>query len=141
MGTVPALRALIVDDEPIARRRLRKLLGEIVWLDCVGEVGDGAAAIRAIDGTRPDLVFLDIELPGCSGIDVLRRVQHRPAVIFTTAFDRYAVTAFELQAIDYLLKPFGRRRLHAALERVRPTARRRRLGRLSESGVCARHSR
>jgi two-component system LytT family response regulator len=72
-----------------------------------------------IDGTRPDIVFLDIELPGLSGLEVLERTRHRPAVIFTTAFDRYAVAAFELSALDYLLKPFGRERFEVAIERVR----------------------
>src|SRR6185503_13954329 len=99
--------------------RLRDLIADVPWLDCVGEAGDGESAARAIDSLRPDLVFLDIELPGCSGIAVLERAQHRPAVVFTTAFDRYAVTAFELMALDYLLKPFGRARFEAAVERAR----------------------
>lgn len=111
--------AVIVDDEPLARRRLRELLDGIDWIACVGEAADGDAAVAVIDDRRPHLVFLDIELPGFSGIEVLRRCRCRPAVIFTTAFDRYAVTAFELEAVDYLLKPFGRERLDAALRSVR----------------------
>ena len=113
------LTALIVDDEPIARRKLRRLVDELHDVDCVGEVADGDRAVGAIDRMRPDMVFLDIHLPGTSGLDVLRRIKHRPDVIFTTAYDRYAVTAFELHAVDYLLKPFGRERLREAVERVR----------------------
>jgi two-component system, LytTR family, response regulator len=115
---VPAT-ALIVDDEPLARHKLRELLEDVDWLTCVGEAGDGESAVRAIDAQRPDLVFLDVEMPGFSGLQVLERCQHRPAVVFTTAFDRYAVAAFELEALDYLLKPFGRERLLAALRRAR----------------------
>jgi two-component system LytT family response regulator len=111
--------ALIVDDEPLARRKLRELVEEVPWLACVGEAADGDAAVAAVDGLRPDLLFLDIELPGPSGLDVLARVAHRPTVIFTTAHDRYAVAAFELHALDYLLKPFGRARFETAVERAR----------------------
>ena len=116
-------RALIVEDEPIARAQLRDLLGGVDWIDCVGEAADGASAVAAIDSLRPDLVFLDIEMPELSGLEVLRRIQHDPAVVFTTAYDRFAVAAFELEAIDYLLKPFGRDRLLAALERARRVVR------------------
>lgn len=113
--------ALIVEDEPLARKRLRELIDGVPWLRCVGEAASGAAAIATIDKLRPDLVFLDIQLPGISGLDVLARVRHRPAVIFTTAHDQFAVTAFEIGAIDYLLKPFGRERFARALERARPS--------------------
>ena len=112
--------ALIVEDEPLARRRLRDLIQNVPWLERIGEVADGRAAIAAIDELRPDLIFLDVRLPGVSGIDLLSRLRHRPAVIFTTAYDRFAVTAFELGAIDYLLKPFGVERFSRALERARP---------------------
>jgi two-component system LytT family response regulator len=111
--------ALVVDDEPLARRKLRELVDDVPWLACVGEAADGDAAIAAVDTLRPDLLFLDIELPGPSGLEVLARVRHRPTVIFTTAYDRYAVAAFELHALDYLLKPFGRGRFEAAVERAR----------------------
>jgi two-component system, LytTR family, response regulator len=118
--------ALIIDDEPLARKKIRELIASVPWLECVGEVGDGATAVSAIDEQQPDLVFLDIRMPRLSGLEILRRVKHVPAVIFTTAYDQYAVTAFELAAIDYLLKPFGRERLLRAIERVRssigPTA-------------------
>ncbi len=112
--------ALIVEDEPLARRKLRDLIEGVSWLECVGEAADGQAAVRVIDGLQPDLVFLDIRMPGLSGLEVLQRVRHVPAVIFTTAYDRYAVTAFEMAAIDYLLKPFGRERFTKALARARP---------------------
>jgi two-component system LytT family response regulator len=114
-----ALTALIVDDEPVARAGLRHLLAEHPWLRLVGEAGSGPAAVEAIDGLRPELVFLDIQLPGMPGTAVLQRVHHRPHVIFTTAHAEHAVTAFELGALDYLLKPFGNERLQAALEKLR----------------------
>jgi two-component system LytT family response regulator len=118
--TGPAsITALIVEDEPLARRRLRDLIHKVPWLERIGEVADGRAAIAAIDELQPDLIFLDVRLPGISGIDLLSRLRHRPAVIFTTAYDRFAVTAFELGAIDYLLKPFGVERFSRALERAR----------------------
>ena len=113
------LTALIVDDEPLARKKIRDLLAAVPWIECVGEVGDGLTAVAAIDEQQPDLVFLDIHMPRLSGLDILHRARHAPAVIFTTAYDRYAVTAFELAAVDYLLKPFGRERLLNSLERVR----------------------
>jgi two-component system, LytTR family, response regulator len=112
---------LIVDDEPPARRTLREFLSGVHWIREIREAGDGAAAIATIDAWQPDLVFLDIVMPGATGLDVLTRVRHRPHVIFTTAFDQHALTAFELGALDYVLKPFGRDRLMAALERARAT--------------------
>ena len=115
-------RAVIVEDEPIARRRLQDLVAEIDWIECVGEAADGLTAVSVIDQLRPDLVFLDIEMPELSGLEVLGRIHHDPAIVFTTAYDRFAVAAFELEAVDYLLKPFGRDRLLAALERVRRAA-------------------
>ena len=113
------IRALIVDDEPLARRTLREILADVPWLECVGEADTGTRAVEMIDTLTPDLVLLDIEMPELSGIQVLDRIAHEPAVIFTTAYDRYAVSAFELEALDYLLKPFGRERCLAALERAR----------------------
>jgi two-component system LytT family response regulator len=113
------LGALIVDDEPLARKQLRDLIRGVPWLECIGEAADGPRAVEMIDRDNPDIVFLDIQMPGMLGIEVLQRVRRRPAVIFTTAYDRHAVTAFELQAMDYLLKPFGRVRFEAALERAR----------------------
>jgi two-component system LytT family response regulator len=113
------IRALIVDDEPLARRTLREILADVPWLECVGEADTGTRAVEMIDALTPDLVLLDIEMPELTGIQVLDRIAHEPAVIFTTAYDRYAVSAFELEALDYLLKPFGRERCLAALERAR----------------------
>lgn len=117
------IRVLIAEDEPLARQRLRDLLDAIPWATCAGEVSDGAAAVRAIDALVPDLVLLDIRMPGPSGIEVLEEVETEPAVIFTTAFDEYAVAAFELGAVDYLLKPFGAERFQAAMKRARRTLR------------------
>jgi len=113
------ITTLIAEDEPLARRKLRGLIGEVPDLSCVGEAVDGAAAVRAIDELKPDLVFLDIKMPELSGLEVLERVKHTPRVVFTTAYDSFAVTAFELGALDYLLKPFGKARLQAAVERAR----------------------
>lgn len=115
-------RTALVEDEPIARRALRALIDEVPWLECIGEAGNGPDAIRLIDAERPRLVFLDIRIPGCDGLEVLRRSLHRPEVVFTTAFDRYAVAAFELGALDYLVKPFGRARFEKTLARVRQRA-------------------
>jgi two-component system LytT family response regulator len=114
-----AVRAVIVDDEPLARQQLRDFMVDAPWLECVGEAATGAEAVRVIDGMQPDLVFLDIQMPEMSGLDVLERIDHDPAIIFTTAHDRYAVAAFELGALDYLLKPFGRERFLGAVERAR----------------------
>jgi two-component system LytT family response regulator len=114
---------LIADDEPLALQRLRLLLGEIPWIALVGEAADGAAAVRAIDALEPDLVFLDVVMPDATGLEVLNRITHRPTVVFTTAYDKFAVAAFEARALDYLLKPFGRRRLVATLDRVRESMR------------------
>ena len=110
---------LVVDDEPIARAGLRGMLAAFDWIAVIGEAADGQSAARAIETLKPELVFLDVQMPGLSGTDVLRQMTHRPFVIFTTAYSQHAVTAFELGAVDYLLKPFGPARLAAAMERVR----------------------
>jgi len=115
------LRVLIVDDEPVARRRIRRLLRADRDIDVVGEAADGAAAVQAIAEKQPDLVFLDVQMPELDGFGVLRRVGpgRAPGVIFVTAFDQYALRAFEVHAVDYLLKPFTRERLLDAVARVR----------------------
>lgn len=113
------LRAVVVDDETMSRRALRTLLADVDWIEVVGEAGDMASALDALNRLRPDLVFLDIQLPGGTGLQVLERYGEPIGVIFTTAFDDYAMTAFELGAIDYLRKPFGQARLLRALERAR----------------------
>jgi two-component system LytT family response regulator len=114
-------RTLIVDDEPAARRRLKRFLSAASDLDIVGECGDGRAAVAAIRANKPDLVFLDVQMPEMSGFDVLRALtpDELPVVVFVTAFDEFALRAFEAQALDYVLKPFGERRIHQALERAR----------------------
>lgn len=112
-------RAVIVEDEALALQTLRELLAGVEWVDCVGEATSGPAAQALIERERPALVFLDIQLPEFDGLELLRRLPYQPAVIFTTAYDRYAVSAFELEALDYLLKPFGQERLQVALERAR----------------------
>jgi two-component system LytT family response regulator len=111
--------ALVVDDEPVARAGLRHMLAEFEWISCIGDCASGPAAVEAIERLRPELVLLDIEMPGFSGIEVLRRLATRPHVLFTTAYAEHAVTAFELGALDYVLKPFGPERLKAALDRAR----------------------
>ena len=113
------VRALVVDDEPIARAGLRAMLGAFDWVAVVGEAADGESAVTSIDALRPELVFLDVQMPGLLGTEVLQRLDQLPYVIFTTAYSEHAVTAFELGAVDYLLKPFGPTRLAAAMERVR----------------------
>lgn len=114
------IRALVVDDEQGARERLRRMLALIPDVDVIGEAGEGAEAIARIMELRPDVVFLDIQMPGCSGLEVVASLPRpRPKIIFCTAFDQYAVDAFELHAVDYLLKPVNRIRLANSIERVR----------------------
>jgi two-component system LytT family response regulator len=114
------IRALLVDDEEPARERLRRLLTELGGVEVSGEAGDGEQAMEHIATLKPDLVFLDIQMPGCTGMEVAASLAApRPRIIFCTAFDQYAVDAFELNAVDYLLKPVNRARLEKALERVR----------------------
>jgi len=113
------LRVAIVDDEPLARARTRRLLDEIGNVTVVGEAGSSAEARALIAEARPDLLLLDIQMPGEDGFALLGGLSPRPAVVFITAFDHYAVQAFEENAVDYLLKPFRRERLEQALERAR----------------------
>ena len=114
------IRTVLVDDEQPARDRLRQLLAVHADIEIVGEAEDGVQAAERIAELSPDLVLLDIQMPGASGLDVAASFgKSRPAVIFCTAFDQYAVDAFELSAIDYLLKPVNRARLAAGLDRVR----------------------
>lgn len=113
------VRVVIADDEPIARAGLRRLLEAVDWITVVGEAPHGRGAIEQIDRLLPDLVFLDIQMPALLGTEVPARLTHQPFIVFTTAYAEHAVTAFELGAVDYLLKPFGAMRLAAALERVR----------------------
>lgn len=114
------LRALIIDDEPLARDRVRSLLAGEPEIDVVAEYGNGAEAIAGIVQHAPDLVFIDVQMPGCDGLQVIQALpsERRPAVIFVTAHDRFAVDAFAVQAVDYLLKPFDRARFKVALQRA-----------------------
>jgi len=117
----PMLRVLIVDDEPPARDKLRRWLAEPPDLELVGECADGIAAAAAIDRLAPDVVFLDIQMPGLSGLEVAAQLEPEaaPLIVFVTAFDEHAIKAFELDAVDYLLKPYDKARLHKSLERLR----------------------
>jgi two-component system LytT family response regulator len=109
---------LIADDEPLARRSLCEQLRDLSRDLVIHEAPDGAKAIAIANTFRPGLIFLDIAMPGATGIEVLRQLQYEPKVVFTTAFDQYAITAFELGALDYLLKPFGRERLAKVMRRA-----------------------
>ena len=132
----PALKTLVVDDEPLATERLQLLLARIGGIDLVGTASDGESACRMADALRPDLLLLDIAMPGMDGIDVARelgRSAARPAVIFVTAFDQFAVSAFEVEAVDYLVKPVDPQRLERALERARDHLERRREGSASDA--------
>jgi two-component system, LytTR family, response regulator len=114
------IRTLIVDDEPIAREGIRLRLEKESDIEIVGEAGDGRSALEAIQRLRPDLVFLDVRMPGLGGMDVIDRLRADvPAIVFVTAYDQYAVRAFEANAIDYLLKPVSGKRFQQALRRVR----------------------
>jgi two-component system, LytTR family, response regulator len=113
------MNALIVDDERLARREWRRLLAAFPWLKVVGEAADIDEAHERIGALHPTLVFLDVQMPGGTGFDLFDRLEHRPRVIFTTAYDHYAVKAFEVSALDYLLKPIEPERLSAALDKVR----------------------
>lgn len=113
------VRTFVVDDEPVARAGLRRMLLSFEWIEVVGEAADGESAVAAIETLQPELVFLDVQMPRLLGTEVLRRIGRQPFIIFTTAFSEHAVSAFELGAVDYLLKPFGPDRLAAAMERIR----------------------
>jgi two-component system LytT family response regulator len=113
------ITAVIVEDEPEGRLTLKSWLEDEEGIEVVGEAADGRTAVALIDRLRPDLVFLDVQLPEMTGLRVLEEVRHAPDVVFTTAWDHYALAAFELGALDYLVKPFGRERFLKALQRVR----------------------
>ncbi|HET9333646.1 MAG TPA: response regulator [Gemmatimonadota bacterium] len=116
-----SLRVILVDDEPLARERLRSLLEAEADVELVAECTDGVEAVAAVRSGRPDLVFLDVQMPGMDGFEVLDALDPAtlPAVVFVTAYDRYALKAFDVHAVDYLLKPFDRQRFSSALERAR----------------------
>lgn len=121
------IRALIAEDEAPARESLRDYLTDAPWIEIVAEAVDGRSALALAEEHKPGLLFLDVRLPELSGLEVARRLSYPAEIVFTTAYDRFAVAAFEIGALDYLVKPFGRERLAAAAERVRI--------RLSQTGV------
>ncbi len=127
-----AIRTILVDDEPLAREKLRGFLEPESDFEVIAECRDGAEALATIERERPDLVFLDVQMPELDGFEVLDHLdrEHLPAVIFVTAYDKYALRAFEVHAVDYLLKPFDRERLREALARVREQQR---LGEMKET--------
>ncbi len=111
-------RAVLVDDEELAIKRLQRLLKEEPAVEIVGTAENGRKAVELVEESKPDLLFLDIQMPGLNGFDVIRRLSHKPVVIFTTAYDEYALKAFETSAVDYLLKPVEKDRLHKAIEKL-----------------------
>src|SRR5579862_6601478 len=116
------LRTLIVDDEPSARRVMREELGSFDDIEIIGEADNGAVALEKISSEHPDLVLLDLQMPGMGGLEVVRSLKrgtHMPVIVIVTAYDKYALQAFEAGAIDYLLKPVGEERLAEAVERAR----------------------
>ncbi len=116
-----SLTALVVDDEPIARRAIVRLLADDPDIEILGECGDGVSAVAAIRSQSPDLVFLDIQMPAINGMDVVATIgaERMPATVFVTAYEQYAVKAFEANAVDYLVKPFSRERFAATLHRAK----------------------
>ena len=113
------MKALVVDDEPYARRRLRRLLEALGDVEVVGEAVDGLDALRQIEALAPDVVFLDIRMPGLDGLSLAARGDALPPIVFTTAYHEHAVQAFDAEAVDYLLKPIEPERLRKAVDRVR----------------------
>ena len=112
------VRTLIVDDETPARERLKRLLADLEGVKVIGEAEDGVQAVEMIEAQSPDLVLLDIQMPGLDGFGVIEALKDPPAVIFVTAYDQHAIRAFEVHALDYLLKPFSRERLAKAIQRA-----------------------
>jgi len=119
------LRVLIVDDEPLGRRRVAGLLRKEAGVEIVGMISDGASAVDAIRSLAPDLVFLDVQMPGMTGLEVVRTIgpTSMPTIVFVTAYDKHALEAFDLAAIDYLVKPFDDDRFREAFQRARRMAR------------------
>ena len=124
------IRTLVVDDEPIARARVVSLLKEEADIEVIGECANGQQAMSAIESTSPDLLFLDIQMPEVNGLDLARTIQSTgtPAVVFVTAYDEYALRAFEVHALDFLLKPFSAERFRSALGHAREQVSQRRKG-------------
>ncbi len=112
------IRALIVDDEAPARERLRRMLADVQVVEVVGEAETGEQALELYAELKPELVFLDVQMPGLNGLEVAQTLKDTSAIIFVTAYDEYALQAFEVNALDYLLKPFSRKRLEEAVSRA-----------------------
>ena len=129
------IKTLIVDDEPLARRTIRDLLVADSEIEIIGECSSGPEAVKFIRRQTPELLFLDIQMPGMNGFEVLAKVEHEqiPAIIFVTAFDRYALKAFEMHALDYLLKPFTDKRFCEALRQAKTHVELREINKLSQS--------
>jgi two-component system LytT family response regulator len=127
---VTKIRTMVVDDEPVARERIVGLLRQEQDIELIGECADGQQAVQAIEQQHPDLVFLDVQMPACDGFNVIRQIgaDRMPAVVFVTAYDDYALRAFEVHALDYLLKPFGSDRFRQTLQYAREHLERRRAG-------------
>lgn len=115
------MKAIIIDDERLARTELRKLLQDYPEIEIVDEASNAEEGIQKIEDYNPDLIFLDIQMPGKTGFDMLSELEHSPQVIFTTAYDEYALKAFEVNALDYLLKPVEPRRLADAIDKLKRT--------------------
>jgi two-component system LytT family response regulator len=115
-------RALIIDDEPLARMVVKEYLQNFTEIELLQECNDGFEGLKAIQQYQPDLIFLDVQMPKINGFEMLELVEQQPAVIFTTAFDEYAIKAFEAHAVDYLLKPFSKDRFNKAIEKYLSTA-------------------
>jgi two-component system LytT family response regulator len=139
---VDPIRTLIVDDEPAAREGIRVLLREDPEIEIVGECPDGDSAARAIRDDPPDLVLLDVQMPGRDGFELLREIgpERLPAVVFVTAYDQYALRAFEVHAVDYLLKPFDDERFRQAVSRAKQQIRQGRIGDLRERLLALLHA-
>ncbi len=124
-----SLKAILIDDEPLARQVMREFLQGFPQVEIIAECENGRQAVAAINRHEPDLIFLDVQMPVLNGFEVLERVEHMPAIIFSTAYDEYAIRAFEVNAVDYLLKPYDRPRFAMAVARA--------LERCSASGAIA----
>jgi two-component system LytT family response regulator len=118
MGRPMHIKAIIIDDEPLARQVIREFLRDFPQIEIIAECENGKQAVTAINKHKPDLIFLDVQMPVLSGFEVLEHVDHIPAIIFSTAYDEFAIRAFEVNAVDYLLKPYDRQRFATAVQRA-----------------------
>lgn len=133
------LRAVLVDDEQLAREELSYLLGQLGGIEVIGQAGNGVEALSTIDRLHPDVVFLDVQMPGLTGFEVARRMldtQNGSHIIFVTAYDRHAIEAFEVNAVDYLLKPVEQARLELAVQRARRRIEVDRMDRAASAGIA-----